>query len=118
MRFSIAALLGLAASVTADELDILRTWEPMPGWTGAWGIWHSGYGHYVIDAREGCRDPPDVPAMDSICFDWTNMRAHFYFSGQPKRCLAHWHHYDAGNCGSVAGATCNIYKWKEVPCTW
>ncbi|KAK4124568.1 hypothetical protein N657DRAFT_644806 [Parathielavia appendiculata] len=79
------------------------------------GYWYTAFGSYRIDANEGCRDPPDVPSMNTICMDWGNKRGHFYFDGQAKRCIRMTSDTPFG-CGP--GATCAFSNWDEVSCTW
>ena len=123
MRLNAVALsfLALATTIVADEMTVLTYCH----WTGtfcssAWGLWRSAYGSYWIDANEGCRDP-DPPGMNTICMDWGNSRAHFYFDGQGKRCLTKWSDLGIGSCDSGdynGSGSCSIQKWKEVACTW
>jgi hypothetical protein len=110
MRFPIlAALAPLFTLAAADYMNVKTSCGP---WTcSSSGVWHSAYGAYPIDANEGCRDPPDVPGMNSICMDWGSKRAHFFFDNQPKRCLVKGPDTSCGNWDCYS-------QWSEVACTW
>lgn len=109
--------LALATSVTADRMKT-STKCPAEGGCDSQGEWISAFGTYPLDANEGCRDPPDVPGLLSICMDWGDGRAHFFFENQPKRCLKKTGaDFDVGPC-SGSFYTCSKQWWDEVACTW
>jgi hypothetical protein len=108
---TLAVLVSLAALAAADYMDVTTTC-PTPFACASTGLWHTDFSsYYGIDANEGCRDPPGVPGLNSLCMDWENQRAHFFFDGQGKRCLKKGPDYDCmnGNCRS---------RWSEVACSW
>lgn len=104
-------LAGLIARVAADELTVL-THCGIGACDSSKAMWHSMMGQFPINANEGCRDPPDVPSLNSICFDWGNGRAHFYYDNQPKRCLQKW------TSNGLNWPDLSMQGWKEVTCTW
>ena len=105
-------LLGLITGAAAEDVDIVTYCDPFSGCTSQTAMWHSIWGHFRINANEGCRDArPDVPGLNSICFDWGNQRAHFYYDNQGKRCLRQW------SSNSLFGST-SMQRWKEAACTW
>ena len=118
MRFPTATLAFIALAPPAAVADELTTvsWYWWWNWFHPYGLWTTGYGTYPVNPEEGCRDPADVPGLNSVCFDWGNKRAHFYFDNQNKRCLSQWHWADIGPC--VDNNYCSIQRWVEVPCTW
>ena len=117
---ALAIFAPLVALVAADYMVVNTICLLGSGCTSQNGMWYSGYGTYPINANDGCRNPGEIPAMYSICVDWANPRGHFFFNGQPKRCLRktedgeYW-------CPSPAPRlipTCYRSVWSEVACTW
>ena len=49
--------------------------------------------------------------MNTLCMDWNNPRAHFYFDGQGKRCIAQ--NSESTDQNGVVHAI-----WLEVLCNW
>ncbi|KAK4121105.1 hypothetical protein N657DRAFT_648475 [Parathielavia appendiculata] len=84
------------------------------------GRWYSAFGAHFVDARGGCRDPPEnqVPGMTELCMDWPRGRGHFYFSGQAKRCLSLTSITNDPSCGPINQIRCDDYRFDEVTCTW
>jgi len=121
MRVSVLAVLAsLAASATADSMRV-DTWCTLTQCNSGTARWDSAYGSYWLDANEGCRDPPNVPGMNSICMDWGNKRAHFFFDNQPKRCLRMTEDYEwnaFADCNRGLGPSCRRSIWSEVACNW
>lgn len=79
MRIQITAVLATPAATAAADSMTVHTVCPIIGnCDSRIGTWHSAFGNYLINADEGCRDPPDVPGMNRICMDWGNGRAHFF----------------------------------------
>ncbi|KFY64055.1 hypothetical protein V496_03488 [Pseudogymnoascus sp. VKM F-4515 (FW-2607)] len=119
MQLQTLLLAGLALA-TGAAADRLMTTTSCP-WTGrcnSSGEWISAFGTHWLDANEGCRDPPDVPGMTSICMDWGNGRGHFYFENQGKRCLKKTGpDFDVGPCGDTT-KQCSRQWWDEVAYTW
>jgi len=111
MRLSTIALPLLAAHAAADQVLVYTTCGLVCNSQHA--IWNTNFGHYRIDANEGCRSSGQVPSLRSFCFDWGRERAHFFFSGQGKRCLKMRSSLGFGHTG-VGSAQ----RWVEVPCTW
>ncbi|KAK4039563.1 hypothetical protein C8A01DRAFT_16471 [Parachaetomium inaequale] len=105
---TLAVLASVVPIVAADYMLVLTSC--LNGRCGSQGWWTTVEDTYWVDANEGCRDP-DVPSMWSLCMDWGNQRGHFFFEGQPKRCIRKvsegWAEY---------GMTSS--NWDEVPCTW
>jgi len=129
MRLQAPALLAaaLGASVaTADHLLVFakgcRNWGD-PNCDYSLGNWYSAFGINVVDGRSGCRSNPGPPGMTQLCLDYVNMRGHFYFQGQGKRCI--WVHEwynnwcaDPGVAQMVGTDVCYSTKWIEVDCSW
>jgi hypothetical protein len=121
MQLQTPLLAGLALA-TGAAADRMLTTTSCPniglGACNSQGEWISAYGNFFLDANEGCRDPPDVPGMWSICMDWGNGRAHFFFDGQAKRCLKRTGaDFDVGPCADTS-RHCSRQWWEEVACTW
>ncbi|KAK3900606.1 hypothetical protein C8A05DRAFT_17104 [Staphylotrichum tortipilum] len=104
-------LLGLITGAAAEDVTIMTYCGPWGSCTSETAMWHSILGHFRINANEGCRDPPDVPYLNSICFDWGNQRAHFFYDNHPKRCLQQWTSHPLFLFTSMQ-------RWREVACTW
>jgi hypothetical protein len=86
MRVDILGLI--AVLVTTVAADAMVSYTMCLGPCYSWrAIWYTSFGAFTVDASEGCRDPPDVPGMWSLCMDWGNSRGHFMMDGQPKRCI-------------------------------
>ncbi|KAK4446714.1 hypothetical protein QBC34DRAFT_428022 [Podospora aff. communis PSN243] len=80
---SLAPAAVLADSMTVLTLcDINSLFNPC---TSA-GFFVTAYDTFSISANKDCRSGPH--GMYEFCVDWTLHRAHFYFTGQPKRCFA------------------------------
>ncbi|KAK4124570.1 hypothetical protein N657DRAFT_644809 [Parathielavia appendiculata] len=109
MRLRTLAVLSCLASFATADYMIART-ECFARCDSRASTWYTAYGSYWIDANEGCRDPPDVPAMNQICMDWGNQRGHFYFDGQSRRCIR--------KTSEWAEGTRAVSRWDEVACTW
>lgn len=108
----VAALSAMSTTVSADLLTIYTTCYNTGASCDSFGRWHTAFGHHDINANEGCRNPSGtVPNMYEFCMDWGNHRAHFYFTGQSKRCMA-----VLGNLEFTPLRWMDA--WKEVPCTW
>ncbi len=105
------SLMGLIASGAADDVTILTYCGGAVFCDSANSMWHTSFGQFPIDANEGCRDPPWVPYLNSICFDWGNQRGHFYYDNHPKRCLQQW-------TSNALTSQLSMQRWKEVSCTW
>jgi len=82
------------------------------------GRWHSAFGKYFVDGKDGCHDPPYVPGLNDLCLDWALGRGHFYFDGQRKRCLSHHGRYDQPDYVCPPNTNCFRWTWDEVACTW
>jgi hypothetical protein len=120
MRFTTLAIFApLVALAAADYMVVNTVCYSDSACSSQDGTWYSGYGTYSIDASDGCRNPGAVPAMYNLCVDWANSRAHFFFNGQPKRCLRktedgeYW-------CPPLPRTIPVCYRsvWSEVACTW
>jgi hypothetical protein len=114
MRFDIFAVLGaLAAPALADYIIIDTTCTLS---CNSVGVWHASNAEYSgLNCNTGCRSFNKIHAFDSVCFDWDNKRAHFYFQGQGKRCLREVSREEY-LCGPFA--SCRRQKWDEVRCSW
>jgi hypothetical protein len=115
----LAVLVTLAATATADLMRV-DTWCDPSHCDSSTARWTSGFGEYYLNANEGCRDPPNVPSMTQLCVDWGNKRAHFYFEGQPRRCMRMTADYDwnaFANCHDLV-MQCRRSEWTEVSCNW
>ncbi len=115
--FAHLATFGFLASVVADRLDTVHYCRLDEPGCHTQGTWHSGYGTYMITSvPDGCGGVP-VPGMKTLCLDLPENRGHFFFDGQPKRCLDRtdtttWRECpNAENCATLA-------TWNEIPCTW
>jgi hypothetical protein len=112
---TLAALASFATIASADSFEI-NVYSTTPDYP-KWGYWTTCCGSYYILARDGCQyNNPDgttvgVPGMNTLCMDWTNLRGHFYFDGQGKRCIA-----QNSETHSPSGMITVI--WFEVLCTW
>ena len=88
MQLSVASLataaLAFATTAAADRMIIHQYCLTLICNNPATFI--TGFGSYNVDASDGWRDT-DVPAMWSLYVDQGKGRAHFYFDGQPKRCM-------------------------------
>lgn len=109
---TLAALAPLAALTAADYMDVTTTCNNV-GNCYSTGTWYTDFAfYYGVDANEGCRDSSAVvPSLRSLCMDWGNQRAHFFFDGEGKRCLRKNPDYQC------ILATCTG-RWKEIACTW
>jgi hypothetical protein len=59
------------------------------------------------------------PHMVDFCLDWGNLRGHFRFNGQDKRCVRRRMHATWGGyyCRQES-VSCHMHVWEETPCTW
>ncbi|KAF6741884.1 hypothetical protein DFP72DRAFT_1023583 [Ephemerocybe angulata] len=83
---SVAAILVTLSSTRLVLADHMTTWT---GASNSSGRWFSAFGqHDIPAAKGGCQNLNDrVPGLVELCIDYGRHRAHFYFSGQGKRCL-------------------------------
>jgi hypothetical protein len=110
MQFSSIALAiaGLSTAVAADFVASVSG----PTISGEPGIFVGAYSSVWVDTQDGCRNLGS--GANEICFD--GGRAHFIFSGQPKRCLLRSEGinpspYSPDDWGFVV-------MWRETACTW
>jgi hypothetical protein len=80
-------------------------------------IFVGAYSLYIIDTVGSCQNL-GLLGSNQICFDGRLAWAHFYFSGQPKRCLVKNPLY-----GIVPGLGYEndwgfVEMWQETACTW
>ncbi|KAM7209864.1 hypothetical protein V8F06_014753 [Rhypophila decipiens] len=108
---SIAAVALQCVPVTADDFTILQR-----GWDRSNAMWHSANGIFAFDANDNCRDPP-TPGVYEVCMDWPNRRAHFFATGQGKRCLTIFSSRSIQACVGATGV-CSMWRFHEVACTW
>lgn len=117
MRLStLFGLAGLAASAAADSM-VVYVFCTIGSCNYMDGRWTTAFGTYYVDSRDGCKDPPDVPGLNNLCIDWSNMRGHFYFDNQAKRCL-HMDTFEWDASCYTDQTSCYTSRWSEVPCTW
>ncbi len=111
---TLAALASFATITAADSFE-LTTWCGN-GYCDSYGWWTTCCGRYWVDnANDGCHYGSSyigVPGMNTICMDWNNRRAHFYFDGQAKRCIAQNSELPNSALGGVRAL------WLEVLCNW
>ncbi len=111
----VTAALAFATTASADSMIVYKYCFFLACSSPA--TWSTAYGDYSIDSGDGCRDP-DVPGMWQLCIDDANVRGHFYFDGQNKRCIRETSD-DFQHCSDdFKFATCSTVYWDEVPCTW
>lgn len=118
MKFTavLASLVAIAAPALADSMDVTTDcYVADPCDSRA--TWHAETGDYHNqNVNDGCRNL-DVYGMTSICVDWHNNRASFYFVGQNKRCMRMTHNGDEYDC-PWNDHKCRDSHWDEVPCDW
>ncbi len=109
---TLAALASFATIAAADSFEVGTVCGY--GSCDSWGWWNTCCGRYwVDDANDGCHYGTyiGVPGMNTLCMDWNNRRAHFYFDGQGKRCIAQ--NSESTDQHGVVRAI-----WLEVLCNW
>lgn len=117
LRNALLGLLALAASVTADELTVLSRYTFKGATTSRTaGIWTTTYGSYNINPGNGngCGTVGWVLGLKQVCLNWDKDTGHFTFENQGQRCLTKWNSQDIRTCG--VGSSCEMVKWREVPC--
>lgn len=117
MKTSLSAILvtALGTYTALADYTLIGTKCGPFGDCNSWNVWIDAFGYYgSFNANGGCRPFPGPPGMQSICWDWTNKRGHFFYANQPKRCIRRTFAYVVGD-ESDGDA---LEQWDEVPCTW
>ncbi|KAK4446713.1 hypothetical protein QBC34DRAFT_469264 [Podospora aff. communis PSN243] len=69
--------------------------------------------------KMGCNHVSMPPHMNELCIDWNNLRGHFRFNGQNRRCVRRRGHFVwSGYHCQTQTVTCHMHIWDETPCTW
>ena len=117
----VATVLGAAGLAAADSMTIFhQNCHRINGCDKSVATFHTAYGSYSINGNPGCYYDQRVPGQTELCIDGApNYRAHFYFSGQGRRCLV-WdgNVVPGGDCGAQATGHCYYHNYVEVGCSW
>lgn len=118
----LATALAVIAPVAADSLEVitsdLHNGYPPSGlyYNGFWNTDNDG-ASYFVNMSPGCRNP-GVPWVNEFCIDHDANRAHFWATGQNKRCFSRF--WGIRYSCLMWEDRCSVThaRWQEVDCTW
>ncbi|PVH79025.1 hypothetical protein DL98DRAFT_533383 [Cadophora sp. DSE1049] len=118
MKLPLLTVTTAVLTATGVLADSMQVWIYCYGGCTYDGRFHTAYGSFDVDAKDGCRGT-SVTGMTEFCVDWPRKRGHFKFQNQDRRCMVQTveeHGFDDPRCG--VELDCWYAVMEERPCTW